>query len=64
MLPIFTRNDRVIEKSIQEKSYFSEKEEVTVKDKCFMGLLSILVVLFGLNIYQTIINASVIEIIF
>jgi len=64
MTPLSTRNVRLEEKSIEEKSYFSDKEVVTLKDKCYMGVLLLLVVLFGLNIYQTIINASMIEIIF
>ncbi len=64
MIPVFTRNERVVEKSILEKSYFSEREQVTFRDKCFIGLLSFLLVLLVLNIYQTINSASVIEIIF
>ena len=64
MKTLFSRNARITEKSIHEKSYFSEKDQVTVKDKCYMGILSFLIVLFWLNIYQIIMNATVIEILY
>ena len=64
MKTLFSRSARITEKSIQQKSYFSERDQVTVKDKCYMGLLSFLIILFGLNIYQIVVNATVIEILY
>ena len=64
MNSLFTRNERIVEKGLREKSFFSTRDDVTLLDKFFMGVLSVLVILFGLNIYQTIANASVLEILF
>ena len=63
MKTLFSSGTRIIEKTVQQKTYFSEQDQITVKDKCYMGILSFLVVLFWLNIYQLIVNATVIEIV-
>ncbi|MDH5257255.1 MAG: hypothetical protein OEX07_04585 [Gammaproteobacteria bacterium] len=57
---IFNSN-RIVEKGYKQKQYFSDKPVTTLKVKCFACLLVVMLFLFGMNIYQTISQVSVVN---
>jgi len=60
MALIFNDN-RIIEKDYKVKQYFSDKPATTLKLKCYSCLLVFMMLLFGLNMYQLLIEMSVVN---
>jgi len=64
MSVLFGRTERVVEKDYKEKSYFSDRQPTSFKNKCFLTLLLTLVFLLALNIYQTMEQSSILQFLF
>ncbi len=57
---IFNSN-RIVEKNYKEKRYFSDRQPGVFKVKCYSCLLAFMVMLFGLNIYISLSQLPVME---
>lgn len=57
---IFNSN-RIVEKNDKEKRYFSDRQPGAFKVKCYTCLLGFMVLLFGMNIYLSLSQLSLVN---
>jgi len=63
-MAILFSSNRIIEKSIKQKQYFSDKPSSSVKIKCYSALLVFMIVLFGVNLYHSLSQVAAVNVFF